>query len=161
MKTKVIFFLFLISFVFKVTLALEVKCNFEEVYSTGDVQNGIFLVKDKKMRYQYFDNKLYTIIYKNNNFYLIHNFNTNIVEKINKNTDIIQNINEIIQDYPSIDHEYKKNNFILKIEKNSKNFIKRISIRSDELNLSINIYGCDYDQIDNKYFNHFNFIKSS
>ena len=155
---KIIFFLLLYS---NLAFSLEVKCNFEEVYISGQTQNGALFFKDKKMRYQYFDNKLYTIIYKNNNFYLIHNFDTNIVEKINKNTDIIQNISEIIQDYPSIDHEYKKNNFILKIEKNSKNFIKRISIRSDELNLSINIYGCDYDQIDNKYFNHFNFIKSS
>lgn len=155
---KIIFFLLLYS---NLTFSLEVKCNFEEVYISGQTQNGALFFKDKKMRYQYFDNKLYTIIYKNNNFYLIHNFNTNIVEKINKNTDIIQNISEIIQDYPSIYHEYKKNSFILKIEKNSKNFIKRISIRSDELNLSINIYGCNYDQIDNRYFNHFNFIKSS
>ena len=155
---KIIFLLLLYS---NLAFSLEVKCNFEEVYISGQTQNGALFFKDKKMRYQYFDHKLYTIIYKNNNFYLIHNFNTNIVEKINKNTDIIQNISEIIQDYPSIDHEYKKNNFILKIEKNSKNFIKRISIRSDELNLSINIYDCYYDQIDNKYFNHFNFIKSS
>ena len=36
-------------------------------------------------------------------------------------------------------------------------FIKRISINSKEANLSINMINCRYDEIEKKYFRHFNF----
>lgn len=154
---KIIFFLL---FCFNFAHSLEIKCNFEEVYSSGQTQNGILFFKDKKMRYQYFDEKLYTIIFKNNNFYLIHNFNTDIVEKINKNIEVIQSIQSIIFDYPAIKNIYEKNNIKILIEKSKQNFLKRIGVSSEKTNLSINIYDCDFDQIEDKYFNHFNFLKS-
>ena len=31
--------------------AIEVKCNFEEVYQNGETQQGIFLIKKDKLRY--------------------------------------------------------------------------------------------------------------
>ena len=153
-KLFIIFFLYT-----NVSLSLEVGCNFEEVYTSGEIQNGILLFKNKNMRYEYFENELYTLIHKNNSFYLIHNFNTDIVEKINKNTDIIQNINDIIQDYPLIRDTYETNNLKITIEKNSSNFIKRIGVQSSENNLSINFFNCSFMPIDDKYFKHFNFVK--
>jgi len=158
MKTKVIFFLFLISFVFKVTLALEVKCNFEEVYSTGDVQNGIFLVKDKKMRYQYFNNKLYTIIYKDNKFFLIHNHDNKIVQKVEKNTEVMKLFSEIVRSYPKIEDSYIKENTKILVEKSFNNFIKRVSVQSSQTNVSINIMNCKFSSIDDRYFNHFDLV---
>ena len=47
-------------------MSLEIDCNFEEVYTSGEIQNGVLLYKNK-MRYEYYDH-LYTLIYKNNNF---------------------------------------------------------------------------------------------
>ena len=111
------------------------------------------------MRYQYFDKKLYTLIFKNNNFYLIHNFDTDIVEKINKNIEVVQSIKEIILDYPAINNIYNKNNMKILIEKSKQSFLKRIGVSSEKINLSINIYDCEFDQIEDKYFNHFNFVK--
>ena len=45
----------------------------------------------------------------------------------------------------------------IKIEKSKNKFIKRISINSEELNLSINIMNCKYKEIKKIYFRHFNF----
>lgn len=140
-------------------MSLEIGCNFEEVYTSGEIQKGFLLYKNKNMRYEYLENKLYTLIYKNNNFYLIHNFNTEIVEKINKNTEIIQNINDIIQDYPFIRKTYEKNNLKIIIEKNTADFIKRIGVQSPQTKLSINFFNCNFMPIDDKYFKHFDFVK--
>ena len=140
-------------------MSLEIDCNFEEVYTSGEIQNGVLLYKNKKMRYEYYDDNLYTLIYKNNNFYLIHNFNTEIVEKINKNIEIIQNITDIIQDYPAIKKTYEENNLKITIEKNTKDFIKRIGVQSPQTSLSINFFNCSFKSIDDKYFKHFDFVK--
>ena len=51
------------------SFALEVSCNFEEVYGSGDTQQGILLLKDQKLRYQYFDKDLFTIIARDENFF--------------------------------------------------------------------------------------------
>ena len=139
-------------------MSLEVSCNFEEVYASGEVQNGILIFKDKKLRYEYADKDLYTLIYKENKFFIIQNFDTKIVQKITKNTEIIYEITEIIQDYPSINDIYEKEGLKIIIEKNSNNFIKRIGVQSLEANLSINIFNCNYFPIEDRYFNHFNLV---
>ena len=141
MKKLILFILFPLNFSF----ALEVRCNFEEVYQNSDVQQGIFLIKDKMLRYQYFDQDLFTIISKNNNFYLINN-SSKTVHKINEKTEYIETLIKIISDFPNI-----------KIEKSKNKFIKRVSINSEELNLSINIMNCKYKEIKKIYFRHFNF----
>ena len=38
-----------------IAYCLEVSCDFEEVYGNGEVQQGQFLYKNKKLRYEYFD----------------------------------------------------------------------------------------------------------
>ncbi len=152
MKKLILFILFPLNFSF----ALEVKCNFEEVYQNSDVQQGIFLIKDKMLRYQYFDQDLFTIISKNNNFYLINN-SSKTVHKINEKTEYLETLIKIISDFPNINDTYKSTHMSIKIEKSKSQFIKRVSINSEELNLSINIMNCSFNEIEKKYFMHFNF----
>ena len=86
MKKLFIIFLFQINAV----NALEVSCKFEEVYGNGDVQQGLLFLKNQKLRYEYFDKNLFTIIAKNGNFFLINQAHKNNVSKINNNTEILE-----------------------------------------------------------------------
>ena len=43
------------------------------------------------------------------------------------------------------------------IEKSADKFIKRISVNSDAVNVSINLMNCNFSNIDRKYFKVFNF----
>ena len=139
-------------------LAIEVKCNFEEVYSNGDTQQGILLLNDNLLRYQYLKDNLFTIISKHNEFYLVKN-DTKVVQKLNKNTETLRNLMNLASDFPNIHDTYHDNNLIIKVEKSEMNFIKRLSIQSDEVNLSVNIFNCSFDTIEKKYFRHFNFVE--
>ena len=152
---KIIFFLVFFS---NASMALEVRCNFEEVYPKGDIQNGIFLIKNEKMRYQYFKDDLYTIIYKNNKFYLIHNHDNKIVQKLSKNTEVMKLFSDISQDYPEIKDIYIKDDIKILVEKSSIKFIKRVSVQSSQVNVSIHIMNCEFTSIDDKYFNHFGLV---
>ena len=64
---------------------------------------------------------------------------------------------KIVSDYPNIESVYNKNNALIKIEKSANSFVKRVSIQSDELNMSINIMNCKFIEINKKYFSQFNF----
>lgn len=152
MKKLILFIFFPLNFSF----ALEVKCNFEEVYQNSDIQQGIFFIKDRMLRYQYYDQDLFTIISKNNNFYLVNN-RSKTVQKINEKTEYLETLIKIISDFPNINDTYKSTNMTIKIEKSKSQFIKRVSINSEELNLSINIMNCSFNEIEKKYFRHFNF----
>ncbi len=155
MKKFLIFFFLKINSVY----ALEVKCNFEEVYGNGEVQQGLFFLKNQKLRYEYFDKNLFTIISKNKNFFLINQSHNNNVSKINKNTEILDAFMNIASEYPNIKNKYRYNDAIIIIEKSSNSFIKRISINAENLNLSINLIDCNFEKIHDNYFNHFNFVK--
>ena len=156
MKKLILFILFPLNFSF----ALEVKCDFEEVYQNSDVQQGFFLIKDKMLRYQYYDQDLFTIIIKNNNYFLINN-RDKIVQNLKEKSKLLDQFIEIVSDFPDIKNTYNSDNFIVKIEKSSIKFIKRVSIKSEELNLSINVMNCNFNEIDRKYFRHFNFEEYS
>ena len=80
--------LFIIIFLFisNLSFAVEVSCNFEEVYGNGDTQQGILLLKNQNLRYEYYDNELFTIIARDENFFLIHRAHKNNVQKITENT---------------------------------------------------------------------------
>ena len=136
--------------------AFEVTCNFEEVYSNAEVQQGVFLIKDDMLRYQYYDQDLFTIIAKNNKYFLINN-SSKTVQKLNEKTVALDILMDIISDFPELDRVYERNDVIIKLEKSSDDFIKRVSINSEEANLSINMINCRYGEIDKKYFRHFNF----
>lgn len=138
--------------------ALEIACNFEEVYQNGDSQSGVVLIKNDNLRYQYDKKNLYTIIYKNSNILAVDNTYFNI-SKIEDSSEKISTLNQIFNDYPDFKEEYNKEDLRIKIEKSNLKFIRRIAIQSPEANLSINLYNCEFTSISDKFFDHFNFIK--
>ena len=156
MKKIILFTLFPINFLF----AFEVTCNFEEVYQNNEVQQGVFLIKDKNLRYQYYNQDLFTIIVKNDKYFLINN-RSKVVQNLKEKSDTIDQLIEIVSDFPNINNTYKNDRVIINIEKSSNKFIKRVSIQSEELNLSINVMNCKFNEINKKYFKHFNFEEYS
>jgi hypothetical protein len=149
-------FLFFIPFFFISNLsALELKCNFEEVYADGSIQNGYFLIKSQKLRYEYSTERLFTIIYNNNQSFLIRNNDRQIINKISENTEIIEELLNISKKYPDIETEYIVDDLIIKIEKALMgDFIKRILINSPKIKVSIYFNDCHKTKIQNKYFSH-------
>ena len=156
MKKILLLILFPINFLF----AFEVTCNFEEVYQNNEVQQGVFLIKGKNLRYQYYNQDLFTIIVKNDKYFLINN-RSKVVQNLKEKSDTIDQLIEIVSDFPNINNTYKNDRVIINIEKSSNKFIKRVSIKSEELNLSINIMNCKFNEINKKYFRHFNFEEYS
>ena len=154
MKKIILFSLFYFNSLF----AVELKCNFEEVDQNGEVQEGLMMLKDNMLRYQYLKDSLYTIISKNNKFYLIRN-DSKTVQKLSENTSLLESFVNLASDYPDIEDMYTYEDVVVKVERSSAKFIKRLSIKSDVVNLSINIFNCKFEQIDKKYFKHFNFVE--
>ena len=132
------------------------KCQFEEVYQNGDIQQGIILIKENDVRYQYNDVELYTIIVKGENFILIDNKYKNL-QTLNQNIDIFKILVDALKNYPNIENQYKNENALVNIERSSSSFIKRISLISKDVNLSLNFMDCVELNINNEYFNYFDF----
>ena len=151
--------LFIIIFLFisNLSFAVEVSCNFEEVYGNGDTQQGILLLKNQNLRYEYYDNELFTIIARDENFFLIHRAHKNNVQKITENTILLETFIDISSEYPNIKKNYIIEDIKIMIEKSVDKFIKRISVNSDSVNVSINLMDCNFNNIDRKYFKVFNF----
>ena len=133
------------------------SCNFEEVYGNGDTQQGIFLLKNQNLRYEYYDNDLFTIIARDGNFFLINRAHKNNVQKITENTKALETLIDISSEYPNIKKNYKLDDMRIIIEKSADKFIKRISVNSDSVNVSVNLIDCNFNNIDRKYFKVFNF----
>jgi len=149
-------FLFFIPLLFISNLySLELKCHFEEVYVDGSVQNGFFLIKDQKLRYEYSSNELFTIFHNYDQFFLVKNNDQKIVNNITQNTEIIEELLNLSQKYPNIENEYISDDLIIKIEKASEgDFIKRILINSPNVKVSIYFNDCQKIKIQNRYFSH-------
>lgn len=154
MKKLILLFSFYLNSLF----AIEVTCNFEEVYKNGDVQEGVLMLNDNSLRYQYTKDNLYTIISKQNQFYLVRN-DSKIVQKLSENTESLKNFIILASDYPNINETYQDNDLFIKVEKSDVAFIKRLSIQSNDLNLSVNFFNCNFEPINKKYFRHFNFVE--
>ena len=97
---KYIFFILL--FIISKSYSLEIQCKFEEVYSNSSVQNGFFLIKDQKLRYQYYSKDLFTIFQNDNRFYLLKNNDTSIVQRLNQNTELLKELMLILSQYPNL-----------------------------------------------------------
>ena len=151
---------FFIFFIFiENTLALEFFCKFEEVYQNGETQQGFFLVKDDKFRYEYNSQNLYTILHNQNIFFLIENRDTTKFFKIDKDTEVLEAILKIINDYPDFKNNYYLDDASIKLEFTNDNFIKRIALLSDNLNLSVYLNDCEFFTIKNMYFSYSPFFK--
>ena len=149
-------YLFIFFFIinFKVTVAKSVKCEFEEVYQDGSIQSGDMLFSDGLLRYEYYDNQLFTIIF-NNDYFVIRNDNKNSVSKLNNDL-VLNELKSLINNYPNIKMFYSKDNINIKIhESKDNNFLKRISINSPDANLSIYFINCNFEDIPKRYFQPF------
>lgn len=143
-----------------ITKAIELECQFEEVYPDGEIQNGFFLIKNDNMRYEYFDRNLFIIFKKKNDFYLVNKKDTEKFQKIPKDKNyVLDFISSIANDYPNIKDFYENEYITLRVEKNSKNFFKRISILSDNLSLSIYLNNCENKKIENRFFYYFPYFE--
>jgi len=91
--------------------AEDIKCNFEEIYNDGSIQEGYILLKNDKLRYQYQDEKLFTIFFDSNNFYSVNNSNKSTINKITENVEILEEIILLAKNYPNIKSEYNKEEF--------------------------------------------------
>jgi len=148
------FFLFFLAFP-SILLSNSLTCKFEEVYPNGDMQIGRIFIQDSKIRYQYQNQDLYTLIYKTDNLYFIRNREPDKFEKITKNKNLFGEIMNIYNDFPNIELEQQFDNLNISIELNqNKKFIKRMRILSEDTTLSIYFIDCDNNTIPKKYFQH-------
>lgn len=134
--------------------SLEVECSFEEVYQNGESQQGFFLIKDEKFRYQYDDKSLFTIIHNQNIFFLIENIDPTRFFRIDENIEVLKAVVKILGDYPDFRDEYYLEGLSIKIEQSNINIIKRLILLSDEKNLSIYVNDCKFHPIKNLYFSY-------
>ena len=125
------------------TSALEVQCQFEEVYLDGSTQQGSFFFQQGMLRYQYTSLQLYTLIYDLDRLYLVQNFNTTTYQVIRDDKNIIELLKRVTDDFPNTKKEYviEEQIFFLETIKTN-NFIKRLGIMSDHLSLSIYFNDC-------------------
>ena len=133
--------------------ALELSCLFEEVHQNGDTEQGVFITKDEKFRYQYFSQNLITIIYQDGLFIYLQNSDTTKYFTIDKNTSALEAISKIVNDFPDIKNDYFLNDISIKVEiSKASKFPKRLIILSENFNMSIYINDCKNIDIDDKYF---------
>ena len=149
-------FLIFLYFIFVTNLySIELKCTFEEVYSDGSVQNGFFLIQDKKLRYEYNSENLFTIFHNNERFYLVKNNDKEVINTLKENTEIIKELLNIANNFPNIAEEYMSEDLNIKLEKNANGeFFKRISIASAKIKMSIYLNDCENYKINSRYFIH-------
>lgn len=154
MKKKLSLIL-LIFFVHNLSMASSIICNFEEVYQNGQVQEGLILIQNKNIRYEYFNDLLYTLIYKfDQNLYLVDNQNRKNIQSVETNKEFFYNLIKLYDQYANINDEIRINNFNFTIEKSRKfDFFKRIGVRSNQINLSLYFNNCDETKLDYKLFN--------
>ena len=87
--------------------SFELKCTFEEVYSDGSVQNGFFLIKDKKLRYEYNSENLFTIFHNNERFFMVKNNDKEVINTITENTEIIKELLNIANNWHNTLYNFK------------------------------------------------------
>ena len=138
-----IFFAILICGIAQNVSALEVHCQFEEVYLDGSTQQGSFFFQKGKLRYQYDSPRLYTLIYDLDRLYLVQNFNIANYQIIRDDKNIIELLKRVTDDFPNTKDSYQINDQIFLLETSqANNFIKRLGIVSDRLSLSIYFNDC-------------------
>ena len=149
------FILFFLLFYSYQALGFEFACKFEEVYIDGNTQQGILLIKKNKLRYEYSDKNLFTIIHKNGNTTISKNTDRKFVNSYPEKNNLINHFISITKDFPNFKDEYNIDNFKIIVENSNVNsFIKRLAIVSDELNLSIYFKNCKSGEILDLYFQH-------
>lgn len=133
--------------------AIELKCDFEEVYKTGEIQQGFFLIKDQNLRYEYLEKSLFKIFYVDGDIIVVENKDGTKKKQINQKNTAIDYLMEIAHDFPNIQDRYEFNDVKINIEKNiSNDFIKRISFKSNKINMSLYPLNCNFKPINGLFF---------
>lgn len=133
-------------------MANNIECNFEEVYKNGQIQQGIFLLGNNKLRYEYNDQNLFTILF-NEQWEVVANKDKKILDIKNIDLEILKEINQYLQMYPDIPEEIIKDNYeILFYKTNSAEFIKSITIKSPKMNMRVHFFNCKSLPSINLYF---------
>ena len=136
--------------------SLEFSCDFEEVHANGTVNQGIVLLKEDKLRYEYLNKDLFIIFVDGKETYLFDKKKQK-VKNIKQNLDAIQTIMKLADKFPNIENDFEENNIKIQIEFNqNNNFIKRISIDSKRARLSLYLNNCLLDKPINNIFFKFN-----
>ena len=151
---KIFYFSFLVFIYFSNLLnALEISCSFEEVYKNGETNNGFLLINGSNFRYEYFKDNLYGLILTKNELFYFEKKNMSNVRKTNQNKSLVISLLNIFETFPNISESYSIDGMNIGVKKNSsKNFIHRISIQSNKINMSIFFYDCKNTLIDNLFF---------
>ncbi len=153
-------YLVLLMLILKNLNAIELYCDFEEVYLDGSTQQGFFLIKDDKMRYEYLDEKLFIIFRKSNNFYLVEKNNKKQFQRLRQNNSILNELVNLMDEYPDFENEYFNDDYRILIEASSNNsFLKRIAFFSDTLTLSIYFNNCSFESMYDPFFRYDDPIK--
>lgn len=140
-------------FVFQNSISKELICTFEEVYPTGDIQQGFFLLKEKNIRYEYINPNLYTIFFDNKDLIIVQNKDRNLKNYEYRFHSLFKSIYQLTRNYPNNPTNMIIHGYSINLEKSkSHDFYKRISIKSDEINLSIFLNDCSYKNINDNYF---------
>ena len=150
---KIFSYIILFLFFYNITLSSQLKCNFQEVYQDGQIQNGILFLGSTQIRYQYNNENLFTLIYHNNGIlYSVSNQNSSELVQINHNKEIFKTILDI-KDNNNISETLHLDGMKVDIEKNKiDKFVKRLAIKSKDLNMSIFFIDCIEKEIDKKLF---------
>ena len=128
------------------------QCSFEV---SCDGQYWDISVNSNNLRYEYDRHDLYTLIYKlNGQLHSIPNFQTDQIQIVQTNEVLFKELIKIYSTFPSTPNEILIDDFFIKIENSKQNkFIKRIAIRSPNLNISLHFHNCDNKNINQLYFN--------
>jgi hypothetical protein len=136
--------------------SLEFSCDFEEVHANGTVNQGVVLLKEDKLRYEYLSKELFIIFVDGKEIYLFDKKKQK-VKNIKQNLDAIKIIMKLADKFPDIENDFEENDVKIKIEFNKNiNFIKRISIDSKRARLSLYLNNCLLDKPINNIFFKFN-----
>lgn len=145
-------YLILVLFCFELN-AVELKCGFEEVYQDGKTQQGFFLMKKNKIRYQYYDQNLITIFSNSDKIFYVPNNNTSLFYEIQYEQKIIKELFDIFQTFPIKKNQYIEDDLVIKADL-GENFFRRVSVQSKDTNLSIFFIECKYEKVSDGFFFH-------
>lgn len=156
---RIFFISLIILFNFSLAISDTLICDFEEVHKNSQTQIGQILLSNDSLRYEYYNDNLYTALFVNQKLFVIENFDNNKVQEIAQSNVLIESLLKISNDYPNIREQYKFNEIMIKTEISEKGNLKRISIVSPEYNLSVYFINCERSPVDRKYFNFNPFVK--
>ena len=135
-KFLIIFFLINI-FSFKYLHTFQGQCQFEEVYKSGEVQQGFLWYQEQNFRYEYKNKNLFTIIKNDQKTYLINNHNK-VYHLYEDPYNIIKTLIEVFESQGTDNFIYENEDLKIIVEESQNSeFIKRIGVISPNGSFSI------------------------